>query len=187
MVTTTTTVLGQTVATAVDTQDVVQVSFQGQNRLAIRSRLLKNLAGGGTQLVTTYRVFIQDSVTRTIQLIGYIDQSGNEIVTAASTLLPGEVTLSGTWNTVSRLLTSVLTTTYNVVNQGNISVSAGSYAGFSFSTSQLALPSLSLELIFTSEGWVCGPIGNILRETKLSVGVLNSKEIEIELTSTNVE
>lgn len=105
----------------------------------------------------------------------------------ASTMLPGNITLSGTWNTVSRLLSSVVTTSYNVVNQGNISVTAGLYDGFSFSTSQLALPSLSLDLVYSSNGWVCGPIGNILKETKLSLGVLNTKEIEIELTSTNVD
>lgn len=132
-------------------------------------------------------MFVQDSVTRTIQIIGYINESGNAVLVNASTMLPGNITVGGTWNTISRLLTSVLTTTYNIASQGSISVSAGLYDGFSFSTSQLAIPSLSLDLVYSSNGWVCGPIGNILRETKVSLGVLNTKEIEIELTSTNVD
>ncbi len=187
VVTSTRTLLGKTVQTAVDTQDVVQVRFKGQDHLAIRSRLRKNLVGGGSQLVTSYRVFTQDNINRTVRMIGQITESGAQVSTSTSTMLPGNVTLTSTWNTVSNLLTSILTTSYNVTASGSVDVASGAYAGFKFSASQLAIPNLSLDLLYSSEGWLSGPIGNMLKEKRVSVGVTQTKEVEIELTSTNVD
>lgn len=176
-----------TTQTAVDTQTVVQVNFLGQTRMAIRSQLVTNLAGGGTSLATTYRIISQDPVTHVIQLIGFIDQVGNNVVLNSSVLCPGGLDLGGVWDTITRIGSSVVTTTSSIIGAGDVSVDAGVFAGHHFTGLQIAIPGLGLGLLCSIDGWISESLGNIAKEKRIYLGLTSTKKIEVELQSTNVD